>query len=108
EPEPAWELPADSTADAPPAWESFAAESVEDVLEAGHGIPASHAEPTPAAPAAPQADVSAAFGEVADRLQAIADALRSDPAGFMAGQGSDPLGLLVTGFVLGFQARQNS
>jgi hypothetical protein len=110
EPEPAWELPADAAAgsDTSPAWESFAAD---DSANARWAAPEAGMEPTPAAqPAAasaPSADVSAAFGEVADRLQTIANALRSDPAGFMAGQGSDPLGLLVTGFVLGFQARRS-
>jgi len=108
EPEPAWELPADTAAaDTRPAWESFAADSANDAIGSEWAAPGAHVEPTPAAPpaAAAPADVSA-FGEVADRLQAIAQALRSDPAGFMAGQGSDPLGLLVTGFVLGFQARR--
>jgi len=71
--------------------------------------PEALSEPTPAAqPAAAHADVSGAFADVADRLQAIVDALRSDPAAFLAGAqgGGDPLGLLVAGFVLGYRARQ--
>jgi hypothetical protein len=83
-----------------------AAEGVGDAASARWAAPEGTLEPTPAGQPASAADVSAAFGEVAARLQAIACALRGDPAGFMAGQGSDPLGLLVTGFVLGFQARQ--
>ena len=63
--------------------------------------------PSQPAAEAPAADVSGAFGEVADQLQRIADALRADPAAFMAGAqgGGDPLGLLVAGFVLGYNAR---
>lgn len=74
----------------------------------------SHARPEPSpetpapaqAPAAP-AELSAALGEVAGRLEAIARALRDDPARFLAGGGDagDPLGLLVTGFVLGYTRR---
>lgn len=114
EPEPAWEMPADTAApDQRPAWESFAAESVEDAVAAEWSAPEAQPEPTPAAqPVAseagePRADVSGAFAEVADRLQSIADRLRSDPAAFLAGGqgGGDPLALLVTGFVLGYQAR---
>jgi hypothetical protein len=91
EAEPAWELPAPA-ADAPPAWESFA--------------PPADA-PSASADAESQA-ASGPFAAVADRLQAIADALRSDPGAFLAGAqgGGDPLGLLVAGFVLGFNARQ--
>jgi hypothetical protein len=91
--EPAWELPAQPDADAPPAWESFA--------------PPADA-PATSADAQPQAAASGPFAAVADRLQEIADALRSDPGAFLAGAqgGGDPLGLLVAGFVLGFNARQ--
>ncbi|HEX9937888.1 MAG TPA: hypothetical protein VGB15_12230 [Longimicrobium sp.] len=99
EPEPAWELPADAAAS--PAAESTGAWTA----------PEGQLEPTPAgqaAASAPHADVSGAFAQVADRLQAIAGALRSDPAAFLAGAqgGGDPLALLVTGFVLGYQAGQ--
>jgi hypothetical protein len=50
------------------------------------------------------------FAAVADRLQAIADALRADPGAFLSGAqgGGDPLALLVAGFVLGYNARQGS
>lgn len=92
--EPAWELPAPEREQAEPG-----AEWREPEPEA----PAAEGTPAPA-PAA----LSGPFGEVADRLQAIADALRSDPGGFLAGAqgGGDPLGLLVAGFVLGYRARQ--
>lgn len=114
EPEPAWELPADTAApDARPAWESFSSTAADEAAEAAWTAPEGALEPTAEAqpaPAAgePRADVGGAFAEVADRLQAIADALRGDPAGFIAGArgGGDPLALLVTGFVLGFQAGQ--
>jgi len=118
EPEPAWELPADTAGpDARPEWESFASTPTHQDAAGAEPAwtgPEGTLEPTPAArPAAPEAgepraDVSAAFAQVADRLQAIAAALRSDPAGFVAGAqgGGDPLALLVTGFVLGFQAGQ--
>jgi hypothetical protein len=111
EPEPAWELPADTAAgsDARP-WEPVADESTDTPAAAAWTAPEGQLEPTPAGQpaAAPQADASAAFAQVADRLQAIAGALRSDPAAFLAGAqgGGDPLALLVTGFVLGFQAGQ--
>lgn len=42
------------------------------------------------------------YGEVADRLESIARALRDDPSAFLAGGTGDALGLLVTGFVLGY------
>ena len=45
---------------------------------------------------------AAEYGEVADRLETIARALRDDPAAFLAGGSGDALGLLVTGFVLGY------
>jgi hypothetical protein len=90
EAEPAWELPSQAAPDAPPAWESFA--------------PAA-AEPEAAAPANA---ATGPFAAVADRLQEIADALRTDPGAFLAGArgGGDPLGLLVAGFVMGYNARQ--
>jgi nicotinate-nucleotide--dimethylbenzimidazole phosphoribosyltransferase len=110
EAEPAWELPAadqHAGTDTPPAWESFGAGSVAAAEEAWTA-PEAASEPTPAAQPAGGAETSSAFVAVADRLQAIADALRSDPAAFLAGAqgGGDPLGLLVAGFVLGYNARQ--
>ncbi|HEU4559585.1 MAG TPA: hypothetical protein VFS20_17165 [Longimicrobium sp.] len=111
EPEPAWELPAEPGAgNEARAWEPAAESTGAAPAAAAWTAPEGQLEPTPAgqAAAAPQADVSAAFAQVADRLQAIAGALRSDPAAFLAGAqgGGDPLALLVTGFVLGFQAGQ--
>jgi hypothetical protein len=94
EAEPAWELPSQAAADAPPAWESFAP-----------AAPQPAAEPQ-AAPAA--AEGAGPFAAVADRLREISDALRADPGAFLAGAqgGGDPLALLVAGFVLGWQARR--
>lgn len=94
EAEPAWELPSQSAPDEPLAWESFAAAE-----------PAS--ESTPSESAAGRSD-GGAFAAVADRLQAIADALRADPGAFLSGAqgGGDPLALLVAGFVMGYNARQ--
>jgi hypothetical protein len=43
--------------------------------------------------------------EVVERLESIARSLREDPDGFLAGNAGDPLGLLVTGFVLGYSRR---
>ncbi|HYW09091.1 MAG TPA: hypothetical protein VE913_19180 [Longimicrobium sp.] len=64
--------------------------------------PAAAADPQPvAAPMVPDG----AFAEVASRLEGIARALRDDPSAFFASAGSDPLGLLVTGFVLGYGQR---
>ena len=111
EAEPAWELPAADVhagSDTPPAWESFGGAGPAATEEPAWAAPEAVNEPTPAAqPAAASTGAAGAFAEVADRLQAIADALRSDPAGFMAGAqgGGDPLGLLVAGFVLGYNAR---
>ena len=98
EAEPAWELPAQGTGDAPPAWESFTSSA-----------PAPAAEEAPAQPAAAASGASP-FAGVADRLEAIARALRDDPNAFLSGAqgGGDPLALLVAGFVLGWQARQGS
>ena len=72
--------------------------------------PRSSTRPTPrsAAAASTAAEASGPFAAVADRLQAIADALRTDPGVFLSGAqgGGDPLALLVAGFVLGYNARQ--
>lgn len=72
--------PAEVAAPAEPSWESILAPADD--------------EPAPQR-----------FGEVADRLESIARALREDPDGFLAGNSADPLGLLVTGFVLGYSRR---
>ena len=62
---------------------------------------ASAAQPDAAFMAAATAP-AAEYGEVADRLETIARSLRDDPAAFLAGGSGDALGLLVTGFVLGY------
>ena len=61
---------------------------------------ASAAEPDAFVTPAPSA--AAEYAEVADRLETIARSLRDDPAAFLAGGSGDALGLLVTGFVLGY------
>ncbi|HEU0051516.1 MAG TPA: hypothetical protein VFQ39_00020, partial [Longimicrobium sp.] len=79
-----------------------AAAPEEEPAEFEHPAPATGVA-TPAAAA-----VSGAFGEVAERLESIAGALRSDPNGFLHGGAREPLELLVAGFVLGYLARGES
>jgi hypothetical protein len=67
--------------------------------------PPAFAAPSDPRPAAAPVLPDGAFAEVAGRLEGIARALRDDPGAFLAGAGSDPLGLLVTGFVLGYGQR---
>ncbi|HEX8360743.1 MAG TPA: hypothetical protein VF613_11560 [Longimicrobium sp.] len=67
-------------------------------------------EPAPAAESRAQAEPVAqpaphGLMEVVERLESIARSLREDPDGFLAGNAGDPLGLLVTGFVLGYSRR---
>jgi hypothetical protein len=63
------------------------------VAEAGSAAPVAHGEaPTP-------------FDDVAARLEAIARMLRERPDELLAGGSSDPLALLVTGYVMGYTAR---
>lgn len=61
---------------------------------------ASATEPDAFVASAPSA--AAEYAEVADRLETIARSLRDDPAAFLASGSGDALGLLVTGFVLGY------
>lgn len=56
------------------------------------------ADPVPADEAAP-----GVFDEVAGRLEDIARTLRDRPDALLTGTGSDPLALLVAGFVLGYR-----
>jgi hypothetical protein len=94
-------------------WESPAPPASEDLpwLEMPADGPRVHTseatEPSWESILAPVGDEPAPsrFGEVADRLESIARALREDPDGFLAGNSADPLGLLVTGFVLGYSRR---
>jgi hypothetical protein len=122
--EPATEFPTDV---ATPAAEAEAALEFEAAGLAAE-VPTPDADATPAAaewaarqaipapaPAAPvaalafaAAPASAGLDEVAERLELIARALRSDPDGFLAGGSADPLGLLVTGFVLGYRQRNSA
>ncbi len=64
-------------------------------------------EPAPAleAPAHEEPVREHGLMEVVERLESIARSLREDPDGFLAGNAGDPLGLLVTGFVLGYSRR---
>ena len=62
------------------------------VAEAGSAAPAEHADASP-------------FDDVAGRLEEIARALRDRPDELLAGGSSDPLALLVTGYVMGYTAR---
>lgn len=55
-------------------------------------VPAEHADASP-------------FDDVAGRLEEIARALRDRPDELLAGGSSDPLALLVTGYVMGYTAR---
>lgn len=65
---------------------------------------ASVAEAEAAAPAEP-AGAESPFDDVAARLEAIARMLRDRPDELLAGGSSDPLALLVTGYVMGYTAR---
>jgi hypothetical protein len=65
---------------------------------------ASVAEAEAAVPAEPLGAESP-FDDVAARLEAIARMLRERPDELLAGGSSDPLALLVTGYVMGYTAR---
>jgi hypothetical protein len=65
---------------------------------------ASVAEAESVAPAA-SAPADSPFDDVAARLEAIARMLRERPDELLAGGSSDPLALLVTGYVMGYTAR---
>ena len=65
---------------------------------------ASVAEAEAAVPAEP-AGAESPFDDVAARLEGIARMLRERPDELLAGGSSDPLALLVTGYVMGYTAR---
>ncbi|HEU4882427.1 MAG TPA: hypothetical protein VFT45_09290 [Longimicrobium sp.] len=108
------ETPA-SVADAEPvavAGDPFVADT-EAVIAAEadpFSLPAVHeAElPVDVAPAAPSAGIAAsgAFTDVAARLEDIARTLRERPDDLLSGSASDPLALLVAGYVMGYGARR--
>jgi hypothetical protein len=99
------EEPAAAPSDAAYAWEQPNAPVAEEE-PAAYEAPAHAAPDEPRGAAIPAASaVAGAFGEVAGRLESIARALRDDPNGFLHGGADDPLGLLVSGFVLGYLAR---
>ncbi len=90
--EPSWPPFIAEAEEAPPAQALFAHDASVEAFGDG-----------PIAPSQPVAASDAAgYGEVADRLEAIARALRDDPGSFLSGGSGDALGLLVTGFVLGY------
>jgi hypothetical protein len=85
--------------------EPFGAE--EDAVIAAEPDPftvAAVAEAEAVAPAAPTA-ADSPFDDVAARLEDIARMLRERPDELLAGGSSDPLALLVTGYVMGYTAR---
>lgn len=110
----------------PPAVEEAAPEVTFDTPSftepqpfAAHEEPAAAAEPDPftaasvaeAEEAAPNEPAGAAapagaFAEVAARLEDIARALRERPDELLSGSASDPLALLVAGYVMGYGARR--
>jgi hypothetical protein len=65
-------------------------------------------EPLDAAPAAVSAGTAAngVFTDVAARLEDIARTLRERPDDLLSGSASDPLALLVAGYVMGYGARR--
>lgn len=64
------------------------------------------AEAEAVAPIAPSSTSSGSpFDDVAARLEAIAHMLRERPDELLSGGSSDPLALLVTGYVMGYTAR---
>lgn len=107
--EPSWPPFVAEAEEAPPAQALFAHDAPVAAESAYDAEPAyADQDAAPATHTVAAAD-AAGYGEVADRLEAIARALRDDPAAFLAGGSGDALGLLVTGFVLGFeQARRGS
>lgn len=66
------------------------------------------AAPVDAAPAAASAGTAASgvFTDVAARLEDIARTLRERPDDLLSGSASDPLALLVAGYVMGYGARR--
>lgn len=61
------------------------------------------ADPVDSAPAAATGGV---FDDVAERLEDIAATLRERPDDLLSGRASDPLALLVAGYVMGYGARR--
>jgi len=68
-------------------------------------VPATTSAEQPAAVAHALADT---FGEVAGRLEDIAQTLRERPDSLLSGASDDPLALLVTGYVLGYTQGRRS
>lgn len=97
--EPQWPPFIAEAEEAPPAHALFAHDA--PVVEETAPADAPEAAYAPATQPVPASDAPV-YGEVADRLESIARALRDDPGSFLAGGSGDALGLLVTGFVLGY------
>jgi hypothetical protein len=84
----------------------------EEAVMAAEPQPSAADDAAPAPTAAAEAEAMAApasagspFEDVAGRLEAIARTLRERPDELLAGASSDPLALLVTGYVMGYTAR---
>ena len=101
--EPSWPPFVAEAEEAPPAQALFAHDTPVVESSPAHDPEAAYAVFDDAPPTQPVAAADASgYGEVADRLEAIARALRDDPRSFLTGGSGDALGLLVTGFVLGY------
>lgn len=98
-------------ADAVAEPEPIAAESTAGDEEPLEWEPAAELASTASAPAAAGDAPAAAdgpFADVAARLEEIARALRERPDELLGGAASDPLALLVAGYVMGYRARGGS
>ncbi len=67
---------------------------------------ASPADPAPIGAAAVGTATNGVFADVASRLEEIARTLRDHPDDLLSGTASDPLALLVAGYVMGYNARR--
>jgi hypothetical protein len=86
-------------------WNSILSPVDEPAPPAETSEPEQPAAWTPPEPPAQPEPAPHALMEVVERLESIARSLREDPDGFLAGNAGDPLGLLITGFVLGYSRR---
>ena len=95
----------DAVADAAPA-APFVAD--EEAVIASEADPFTAAVGEAAAPAVASAGAAAngVFADVAARLEDIARTLRDRPDDLLSGRASDPLALLVAGYVMGYGARR--
>jgi hypothetical protein len=82
----------------------IAAES--DPFTAATTHEAEAAAPVDAEPAPASIATNGVFADVAARLEDIARTLRERPDDLLSGSASDPLALLVAGYVMGYGARR--